>query len=64
MMSDAWSTSRFMALTGNREDTSDVAGGVLADYIEHRKCLRGVRFLVMDIRHPLKEFDLQESEHA
>ncbi len=32
--------------------------GVLADYIEHRKCLRGM-ILLMDIRHPLKEFDLQ-----
>ncbi len=30
----------------------------LADYIEHRQCLRGL-ILLMDIRHPLKEFDLQ-----
>jgi GTP-binding protein len=30
----------------------------LADYIEHRRCLRGM-ILLMDIRHPLKEFDLQ-----
>ncbi len=30
----------------------------LADYIEHRECLRGL-VLVMDIRHPLKDFDLQ-----
>jgi GTP-binding protein len=30
----------------------------LADYIEHRNCLRGL-ILLMDIRHPLKEFDLQ-----
>ncbi|MEN8166536.1 MAG: ribosome biogenesis GTP-binding protein YihA/YsxC [Pseudomonadota bacterium] len=32
--------------------------GALADYIEHRECLRGL-ILMMDIRHPLKEFDLQ-----
>jgi GTP-binding protein len=30
----------------------------LADYIERRQCLRGM-ILLMDIRHPLKEFDLQ-----
>lgn len=30
----------------------------LADYVEHRQCLRGL-ILLMDIRHPLKEFDLQ-----
>lgn len=30
----------------------------LADYIEHRECLRGL-ILLMDIRHPLKDFDLQ-----
>jgi GTP-binding protein len=30
----------------------------LADYIEHRQCLRGL-VLLMDIRHPLKAFDLQ-----
>ncbi len=30
----------------------------LADYIEHRDCLRGM-VLLMDIRHPLTEFDLQ-----
>ncbi|MEJ2611112.1 MAG: ribosome biogenesis GTP-binding protein YihA/YsxC [Candidatus Thiodiazotropha sp.] len=30
----------------------------LADYVEHRKCLQGL-VLLMDIRHPLKEFDLQ-----
>jgi GTP-binding protein len=30
----------------------------LADYIEHRECLRGL-VLLMDIRHPLKDFDLQ-----
>ena len=30
----------------------------LADYIEYRQCLRGM-ILLMDIRHPLKEFDLQ-----
>jgi len=32
--------------------------GALADYIEHRECLRGM-ILLMDIRHPLKEFDMQ-----
>ena len=35
--------------------------GVLADYIEHRQCLRGM-ILLMDIRHPLKEFDMQMLE--
>lgn len=30
----------------------------LAKYLETRKCLRGL-MLMMDIRHPLKEFDLQ-----
>jgi GTP-binding protein len=30
----------------------------LANYVEHRQCLRGL-ILLMDIRHPLKEFDLQ-----
>lgn len=28
----------------------------LAQYLEHRACLRGV-FLIMDIRHPLKDLD-------
>jgi len=32
--------------------------GLLADYIETRGCLRGV-ILMMDIRHPLKELDVQ-----
>ena len=31
---------------------------VMQDYFEQRKCLKGV-VLVMDIRHPLKEFDVQ-----
>jgi GTP-binding protein len=31
---------------------------VMADYFEQRRCLKGV-VLVMDIRHPLKEFDTQ-----
>ncbi len=35
--------------------------GALADYIEHRECLRGL-ILLMDVRHPLKEFDLQMLE--
>ena len=30
----------------------------MQDYFEQRKCLKGV-VLVMDIRHPLKEFDVQ-----
>jgi GTP-binding protein len=30
----------------------------LADYLMHRQCLRGM-ILLMDIRHPLKDFDLQ-----
>ncbi len=32
--------------------------GTLASYLEERKCLRGL-MLMMDIRHPLKEFDLE-----
>ncbi|MDJ0806179.1 MAG: ribosome biogenesis GTP-binding protein YihA/YsxC [Gammaproteobacteria bacterium] len=35
--------------------------GALADYIEHRTCLRGM-ILLMDTRHPLKEFDMQMLE--
>jgi len=31
---------------------------VLSDYLATRQCLRGL-ILLMDIRHPLKEFDLQ-----
>ncbi len=31
---------------------------VLADYLQIRRCLRGL-ILLMDIRHPLKEFDRQ-----
>ncbi len=31
---------------------------VMQDYFEQRQCLKGV-VLVMDIRHPLKEFDVQ-----
>ena len=31
---------------------------VLADYLQVRRCLRGL-ILLMDIRHPLKEFDRQ-----
>lgn len=30
----------------------------LADYIEHRQCLQGL-VLLMDIRHPLTEFNMQ-----
>lgn len=32
--------------------------GALADYLERRECLRGL-MLMMDIRHPLKDFDVQ-----
>jgi GTP-binding protein len=32
--------------------------GSLAAYLEQRKCLRGL-MLIMDIRHPLKEYDTQ-----
>ncbi len=31
---------------------------VLSDYLQTRECLRGL-ILLMDVRHPLKEFDLQ-----
>ena len=34
---------------------------VLADYLRTRRCLRGL-VLLMDIRHPLKEFDCQMLE--
>ncbi|MGD8956087.1 MAG: ribosome biogenesis GTP-binding protein YihA/YsxC [Chromatiaceae bacterium] len=32
--------------------------GALAAYLERRKCLRGL-MLIMDIRHPLKDYDTQ-----
>ena len=35
--------------------------GALADYLQHRQCLRGL-VLLMDIRHPLMDFDLQMLE--
>ena len=35
--------------------------GALADYLEQRRCLRGI-VLMMDIRHPLKPFDQQMLE--
>ena len=37
--------------------------GALADYLENRQCLRGL-VLVMDARHPLKDYDLQMLEWA
>lgn len=37
--------------------------GALADYLEHRKCLKGV-VLMMDSRHPLKDYDLQMLDWA
>ena len=35
--------------------------GLLTDYVEHRECLRGI-VLMMDIRHPLRDLDLQMIE--
>ncbi len=35
----------------------------LAEYLEKRRCLEGL-ILLMDVRHPLKEFDLQMLEWA
>jgi GTP-binding protein len=37
--------------------------GALADYLERRECLRGL-MLLMDIRHPLKDYDRQMLEWA
>jgi len=37
--------------------------GTLADYLEQRECLRGL-MLMMDIRHPLKDFDRQMLDWA
>ena len=37
--------------------------GSLADYLEKRECLRGV-ILMMDSRHPLKDYDIQMLEWA
>lgn len=37
--------------------------GTLANYLENRECLRGL-MLMMDIRHPLKKFDVQMLEWA
>jgi GTP-binding protein len=37
--------------------------GTLANYLENRECLRGL-MLMMDIRHPFKDFDLQMLEWA
>ena len=37
--------------------------GALAAYLEKRQCLRGL-MLMMDIRHPLKDYDLQMLEWA
>jgi len=37
--------------------------GVLAQYLEHRQCLQGL-VLMMDVRHPLKPYDLQMLEWA
>ncbi len=37
--------------------------GALADYLEQRACLRGL-MLMMDIRHPLKDYDRQMLDWA
>lgn len=37
--------------------------GALADYLEQRECLKGL-ILVMDSRHPLKDYDVQMLEWA
>jgi len=37
--------------------------GALADYLEQRQCLKGL-VLVMDARHPLKDYDVQMLEWA
>lgn len=37
--------------------------GSLAEYLERRKCLRGL-ILLMDVRHPLKDYDSQMIEWA
>ena len=37
--------------------------GALATYLENRNCLRGL-MLMMDIRHPFKDYDLQMLEWA
>ena len=37
--------------------------GALADYLEQRECLRGL-MLMMDIRHPLKDYDRQMLDWA
>lgn len=37
--------------------------GTLSRYLEQRKCLKGL-ILLMDVRHPLKEFDVQMLEWA
>jgi GTP-binding protein len=37
--------------------------GALADYLEKRECLRGL-ILMMDSRHPLKDYDIQMLEWA
>lgn len=37
--------------------------GALADYLEKRECLKGL-VLVMDSRHPLKDYDIQMLEWA
>lgn len=37
--------------------------GALASYLEQRECLRGL-MLMMDIRHPLKDYDLQMLQWA
>jgi GTP-binding protein len=40
------------------EDVKRDWQGTLADYLQHRECLRGL-IMVMDARHPLKDYDVQ-----
>ena len=45
------------------EDVKRDWQGALADYLEQRQCLRGL-VLVMDARHPLKDYDRQMIDWA
>jgi len=45
------------------EDIKREWQGSLAAYLEQRKCLKGL-MLMMDIRHPLKDYDLQMLDWA
>ncbi|MBA1330991.1 GTP-binding protein, partial [Candidatus Endoriftia persephone str. Guaymas] len=43
------------------EQVKTIWQSALADYIAQRECLRGL-ILMMDVRHPLKKFDIQMLE--